>query len=66
MNISIEIPPDDGLAILMLLKEKLGFREIDWCELQRPDRARITYGPCPERTESGYTIDPFPPGGTNP
>lgn len=60
MHVAVELPMADGLALLMHLREKAGFKEIDWCELQRPDRARATYGPCPPRTSSGYTIDPFP------
>jgi hypothetical protein len=60
MHLSIELPGDDGLALLLLLREKFGFKEVDWCVLQRPDRARVGYDPCEPRTDSGYTIDPFP------
>ena len=59
IHLSIELPPDDGRLLLLLLKEKLGFTEIDFCELQRPDHARVGYGPCEPRTDSGYTLDPF-------
>lgn len=59
MNIMIEVPEDEALAILAILKEKVGFRDVDWSEMQRPDFARVTYSPCPPRTDSGYTIPPF-------
>lgn len=61
MQISVEIPADEGHALLMYLREKAGFAEVDWSEMQRADRARVMYAPCPPRTDSGLTIDPFPP-----
>jgi hypothetical protein len=61
MLITVQVPADDGLALLMHLKEKMGFTAIDRCVLQRADRARVDYDPCPPLTTSGYTIDPFPP-----
>lgn len=60
MHISIEVPVDEGMAIIELLKDEADFRDVDWCEMQRPDFARVCYGPCPERTDSGFTIPPFP------
>jgi hypothetical protein len=60
MHLMVEIPEDDGLTLLLFLREKFGFTEVDNCELQRPDRARVSYGPGEPRTDSGYTIDPFP------
>lgn len=60
MHLMVEVPPEDGAALLQLLRERFGFTEIDFCELQRPDRARVSYGPSEPRTSSGYTIDPFP------
>lgn len=59
MYISIEMPPQEAQQILRHLTEQHGFREIDWCELQRPDFARVTYAPSPKRTGSGFTIAPF-------
>lgn len=53
-HIMIELPQDDAAALLLLLRERLGFRTIDWCEMQRPDFARVSYGPCEARTTSGY------------
>lgn len=58
MHITIELPTIDAHALLLFLKEKAGFREVDWCELQRPDFARVSYGPCAPRTDSGFTIPP--------
>ncbi len=60
MHLTIEVPPEEGMALLRLLQERFGFREIDWCELQRPDFARVSYGPSEPRTCSGYTIEPLP------
>lgn len=62
MHIMIEMPEDDAMAVITMLKEKAGFRDVDWCEMQRPDYSRASYGPCPPRTDSGFTIPPF--GGT--
>ena len=59
MRISVEIPADEGRALLLVLREKLGFKDVDWCVMMRPDFAKVDYDPCPPRTESGYTIDPF-------
>lgn len=61
MHFTIEVPARDGMELLAALQAQFGFVEVDWCELQRADRARVSYGPCPPRTESGFTIDPFPP-----
>jgi hypothetical protein len=59
MHIMIEAPADDATAILAMLKDKAGFQEVDWCEMQRPDFARVSYGPSEPRTESGYCTAPF-------
>jgi hypothetical protein len=59
MAIDVQLPRDEGLALLAYLRKTMNFVEIDWCELQRPDFARAGYGPCPPRTDSGYTIAPF-------
>jgi hypothetical protein len=60
MHIMIEVPAEEGSALLQMLQEKAGFREVDWCELQRPDFSRVSYGPSEPRTSSGFTIPPFP------
>lgn len=54
MHIMIEVPAEEGEDILTQLKEEGGFRDIDFCELQRPDFARVSWGPSEPRTESGY------------
>lgn len=59
MHLSIEMPAEDGAALLNLLRDKLGFTDVDWCELQRADRARVGWGPSEPRTDSGFTVDPF-------
>jgi hypothetical protein len=59
IHVTIEVPADDGAAIIEMLKTKANFRDVDWCEMQRPDFARVSYGPCPPRTESGFTNPPF-------
>lgn len=61
MHISVELPEAEGAALLAFLRGELEFIEIDFCELQRPDRARVSYGPCERPTSSGYTTDPFLP-----
>ncbi|MET0701694.1 MAG: hypothetical protein ABWY93_18745 [Mycobacterium sp.] len=67
MQVTVEVPDHDGLKLLAYLRGELNFVEIDFCELQRPDRARATYAPSEPRTSSGYTVEPFPdehPDGT--
>ena len=59
VSVFMEVPPEVAQDVLALLRDKHGMREIDWCELQRPDYARASYGPCERRTSSGYTVDPF-------
>lgn len=51
MHLMIEVPPEDGRALLMLLAEKLQFRDspADFCEMVRDDGARVSYGPCKPR-----------------
>lgn len=58
MHISIEVPADDGGALLLLLHDKLGFTETDWCELTRPDGARIFYGPLGDVPDRGAAMAP--------
>lgn len=50
MHLNIQVPYDDGYALLLLLREKLGFRqsEIDHCELSRDDEARVSWGAAPD------------------
>lgn len=57
MSVMVELPEAEGNALLALLRGELGFRDIDWCELQRPDFARVSYGPCEPRTASGFGDD---------
>jgi hypothetical protein len=59
-RIIVEVPPEDGAILLKLLKERLRFTEIDYCEMLRHDLARVSYGPCPPRTTGSYTLEPFP------
>jgi hypothetical protein len=54
INLMIELPADDADALMSHLKEQMGFADIDWCEMQRPDFARVSWGPCEPRTSSGY------------
>lgn len=54
VHISVELPENEAQALLSFFRGEMGFREIDWCELQRPDFARVSYGPCEPRTESGF------------
>lgn len=58
MNLSIEVPEVDGANLLLLLREKFGFGDVDWCELQRPDFARVMWGPTDPRTDSGFDVEP--------
>jgi hypothetical protein len=44
MQVTVVAPADVGGAVLDLLRGQ-GFREIDWCELERDDNARADYGP---------------------
>lgn len=60
MHLAITIPRDDGAALLLHLRDKMGFRDVDFCELQRPDFARATFGPADPRTGHGFAVDPFP------
>jgi hypothetical protein len=57
IHLMIEVPAEDGLAMIEQLKTKVGFREVDSGELQRPDFARVSYGPCEPRTSSGFGFD---------
>ena len=58
-QITFEVPPEETQKILEFAKT-LGFKEIDWCVMQREkDFARVDYAPCDPSTSSGYTIDPF-------
>jgi hypothetical protein len=54
VHIMIEMPALDANALIAELKAAHGFEDIDCCELQRYDFSRVSYGPCPERTSSGY------------
>lgn len=60
MHIMIQMPADEAEALLLLLREKMGFTEIDWCEMQRPDYSRVSWGPAEVRTSSGYETPPAP------
>jgi len=62
MALHIELPHDEGQALLNFLRVALDMKEIDFCEMQNPQRARVGWGPCPPRIDSGYTIDPFRKG----
>lgn len=54
MHLMIELPADEAEALLLMFREKMGFREVDWCEMQRSDFARVSWGPSDPRTSSGY------------
>lgn len=62
MWINVRLPAEDGKALLQHLEQEMGFLEVDYAVLQRPDRSQVNYAPCPRRTSSGYTIDPFGDG----
>lgn len=66
MHIMIEVPAEEGWALLQMLKEKAGFRYVDWCEMQRPDFSRVSYGPSEPRTSSGlgFDMEQDQPGGS--
>jgi hypothetical protein len=66
MRITVTIPPRDGDLLMKILRVSFNFQEVDWCEMQRPDRARVVYGPCPPLFDSGLTVDPFPPKEAHP
>jgi hypothetical protein len=59
ISVMVELPAVEGQELITYLQNEKGFRDIDWCELQRPDFARVSWSPCPPRTDSGYTIPPF-------
>jgi hypothetical protein len=54
-NISITIPPADAEPILRFLREEHGFRDVDWCVMQRDaDCARVDYDPVPPLTSREF------------
>lgn len=52
--VAIWIPNEAGpgdrqfLALERFLKEELGFRDTDWCDMRNDTGARASYGPCDE------------------
>jgi hypothetical protein len=61
MQISVQLPEDEGFALLLILREKMGFTETDWCEAQREDRAWLMYGSCDPPTAPPTVPSPRPP-----
>lgn len=60
MYVSIQAPSEVGAAVVKLLREQFGYRDTDWCVLERrEDYSRVDYDPMPPRTEADneYTID---------
>lgn len=60
MSLYIEVPADDGGALVDLLINKLNFTEVDYCELRRPDGATAGYGPAREDNLISSTTDERP------
>lgn len=54
MHITVEIDPEQGAYLLERLKAYYGMRDVDFCEMQDSNFGRVSWGPCPEWTESGY------------
>lgn len=57
MQLTISVPYEDGLALVLMLREKLGFKEVDWCHLERPDHAVALYSPTPPLLRSMLDAD---------
>lgn len=47
MHIWIELPPREGAALMRLLRERFGFTDAEWSELERPDGAFANYTAVP-------------------
>lgn len=46
MQVHVWAPAETSARVLQLLREELGFAEIDDCVLQTPGLARADYAPC--------------------
>jgi hypothetical protein len=60
MQVRAQVPPEVAAAILRLLRERHGFRDTDWCVMERrEDYSRVDYDPIPLRTRADYeyTVD---------
>ncbi len=60
MHVSVTAPPEVGAAVVEFLKTRFGFRDVDWCVLERrEDYSRVDFDPAPPRTraDSEYTVD---------
>lgn len=58
MQVSVVAPPEAGDAVLRMLKDRFGYRAIDWCELERKeDYSTVTFAPVEPVTENRYTVD---------
>lgn len=60
MQVRIQAPPEVGAAVLELLRERFGYRDTDWCVMERrEDYSKVDYDPIPPRAaaDNEYTID---------
>lgn len=61
LQVTVQAPPEVGRAVLALLQERFGFRDIapiDWCALERyEDFSHASYAPCEPVTENPYVVD---------